>query len=294
MKQIHFGTQTLQLTGNPSDRYFQDGFSSDGFQSCGSYLQKILTPGMVCFDVGANIGLTALAFGTLVGKAGQVFAFEPSPKNFRYLEENSKINGYTQIHPIQKAIGKESGTLSFFETQDFGAGSFVSTQSDNMAAQHHQTEKISVPMTSVDEFVEANDLTRVDFIKVDVEGFEGEVLEGAKKTLAKFHPIVVLEFNPYCLVSHMECLPTHFLQKVFTTFNSIHVHYDAFDTIGKVEDIHDRHRLLHDGFLYHVVNLICSFEAHPLVGLQDSPKLSSLKLEKRDLMSKIKRILRPS
>jgi FkbM family methyltransferase len=125
-------------------------------------------------DGGAFKGETSFWF--LSKGAGKVYAFEPDPYNFSILTENVKRNKASdKIIPVQKALSNRIGTFSFCAT---GRGGSASREEGN----------ITVEGVTIDSFVEKEGLERIDFIKLDVEGAELEVLEGAIETIKKFKP----------------------------------------------------------------------------------------------------------
>jgi hypothetical protein len=81
----------------------------------------------------------------------------------------------------------------------------------------------TIPAITVDGFVEEQSLARVDFIKIDVEGFEKAVLEGATRTIARHSPIVLMEFNCWCLTAHSRINPLDFAEWIFREFRFVHV-----------------------------------------------------------------------
>jgi len=135
--------------------------------------------GDIVFDIGAYVGDTALWFSKAVGPQGKVYAFEPEPSNFAKLKANLERNKVTNVIPLQLALSENEGEMRVSS----GAGSSVKTQAG--------TGK-SVKVTTIDNFVEANTLPRVDFIKMDVEGHELKVLEGAHETIKTFKPSLAL------------------------------------------------------------------------------------------------------
>jgi len=117
---------------------------------------------------------------------GTIFAFEPSKENFKYLEKTAQLNG--NIVPVQKGISdkKANASLSFDTSGNTAASSFKKSQ-DSESKNFDIVETISI-----DEFVRENNLPRVDFIKSDIEGFERNLLKGAKETLKNFAPKLAL------------------------------------------------------------------------------------------------------
>jgi len=135
--------------------------------------------GDVVFDIGAYVGDTALWFSKAVGPQGKVYAFEPEPSNFNKLKANLERNKVTNVIPLQLAVSETEGEMQVSSA----AGSSVITQAGT---------GLSVKVTTIDKFVEANKLPRVDFIKMDVEGHELKVLEGAHETIQAFKPSLAL------------------------------------------------------------------------------------------------------
>jgi len=135
--------------------------------------------GDIVFDIGAYVGDTALWFSKAVGLQGKVYAFEPEPSNFEKLKANLERNKVTNVIPLQLALSEDKG-----EMHVSSGGSFSTIIQAGTGT--------SVEVTTIDRFVEANKLPRVDFIKMDVEGHELKVLAGARKTIKTFKPSLAL------------------------------------------------------------------------------------------------------
>jgi FkbM family methyltransferase len=142
-------------------------------------------PDDVIFDLGAYCGLTALGFGAQVGKNGQVYTFEPDPGNFAALERNVKTAEFANITAENAAIWKESG---YIELQAEGtAASMV------LALAPRTDSTVRVKSFTLEEYVAAKGISRIDCIKLDVEGSEVEILNSSRTVLRKFKPIVMVE-----------------------------------------------------------------------------------------------------
>ncbi len=146
---------------------------------------QILKPGMCVLDVGANIGAFATIFAEQVGVSGSVHAFEPQKQVFQTLCANIAINSIENVYTYNKCVGKDNKkllmpNLSQYITNNFG-GISAKNAEDNSG--------FLVETMTIDEMA----LERCDFIKVDVEGMEEDVLRGADKTIRKFRPIMYLE-----------------------------------------------------------------------------------------------------
>ena len=129
--------------------------------------------------------------------AGRIFSFEPSPETFSFLQQNIANNGFDNCRVFHCAIGSEVGEAEF-HSDSFSAGSHI--VSDAHVALN-STDTVKVPVNTVDAFVEENEIKRLDFIKIDVEGFEYDVLVGMRNTLKKFRPIIFMEFNSWTLIA---------------------------------------------------------------------------------------------
>ena len=154
--------------------------------------KAVATDSEVILDIGANIGCTALLFGNL---SKTVHAFEPSPTTFSYLERNISRSGLKNVFPHQMGLGAEPGEYTLTFSPLNRSGGYVSNQTQACAG--HTVENIVI--RQMDEVLQSLNVSRVDFVKIDVEGFEGQVLRGATQTLATYRPVVALELNHWCL-----------------------------------------------------------------------------------------------
>ena len=142
-----------------------------------------LRPGMTALDIGANLGTFTLFLAAAVGAGGRVHAFEPVEASRRLLAANCALNGLGHVEIHDAAVGAAAGVATVPEV-DFGrAGNF------GAAALRPGGSGRTVEMLAVDDL----DLAACDFIKADVEGHEREVLVGARRTIARFRPVLLLE-----------------------------------------------------------------------------------------------------
>jgi FkbM family methyltransferase len=141
---------------------------------------ELLKPGMFAIDGGAYTGDTAEIFSDYVGTGGKVFAFEPTEKNFKVLKERKLQN----CECVQKGLYSRECNLEFaqFDVVGGGANTFVQN------AVKWAEQVVVVPVISIDKFVEDNQIPRVDFIKMDIEGSELEALKGAEDTIRRHRP----------------------------------------------------------------------------------------------------------
>ena len=137
--------------------------------------RDLVKEGMVVLDIGANVGYYSLIVAQLVGEKGAVFAFEPAPDNLALLARNIKVNGFSNITPVPKAVSNKTGKGRLFLGND--------TVSHSMY-ERHEKGSIEIEVTSLDVFME-NINRPVDLVKIDVEGSEMRVLEGMLETIRK-------------------------------------------------------------------------------------------------------------
>jgi FkbM family methyltransferase len=174
-------------------------------------LQSLARDARLAVDVGANIGCTALL---LAGLARRVLAFEPSPTTYGLLLQNVARSGLANIETRNVGLGAESAASTLTHAADNRSGAFVSDRT--RASLGHVVETIE--LRTLDDVVSEQDASMVDFVKIDVEGFEPQVLRGAGRTLAGSRPVVVLELNHWCLNALQRTSVPDFLDLLRGTF----------------------------------------------------------------------------
>ena len=147
-----------------------------------SLLAGLVRPGMCVVDVGANIGYYLLMFERLVGERGRVTCIEPSPDNLVELRRNIEANGFQNVVLHEVAVGAAPGWVSVSGGINCGI----------VAAADGRSE---VPLERLDALVNGP----VDLVKIDVEGYEGQVLDGSVDLLRRDRPVLFLEVHPHLL-----------------------------------------------------------------------------------------------
>lgn len=175
-----------------SDDDYLDGIKGEFEPDMVRLFDALIKPEDIVLDVGANIGCTSILFGT---RAKKVFSFEPSPTTFRYLAKNIRAAQLENIQTVNCGLGKTSGRFELTFAPNNRSGGFVSNQIS--ASEGHQVESIDI--VKGDDFLADNAINHVDFIKIDVEGFERDVIEGLEATVVRDKPTVALELNHWCL-----------------------------------------------------------------------------------------------
>ncbi|MBL7977840.1 MAG: FkbM family methyltransferase [Bacteroidetes Order II. Incertae sedis bacterium] len=136
-------------------------------------IKSYLSPSDLVFDIGANIGQYAMSFSEWVPK-GAVVALEPDYKNFAFLQLNAALNHCENVTCLNIGIGREDTSMIFYRDTETGgrAGSFLK----EMVGAHYKGHKMDVAVKSLDSVIQ--DYGMPNFVKIDVEGFELEVLKG--------------------------------------------------------------------------------------------------------------------
>jgi FkbM family methyltransferase len=153
-------------------------------------LKQTITPGAVVLDVGANVGVSAMMMARWCGPEGHIHAFEPSPSPKQLLTEHLRMNGLSdRVTVCASALSDAEGTTTFYASGISGK----SALSDVNIGQ--SSEQVQVPVTTIDAYCRAKNI-KPSLIKIDVEGFEFNVLNGARNTLKEVRPSILVELHP--------------------------------------------------------------------------------------------------
>ena len=154
-------------------------------------LSKELKKGMTCLDVGGNIGYYTLLESKIIGNEGKVIAIEPSPPNFQHLKKNLEIQDAKNVVAYNFAAGDVDGSVNFLVYPESN-GSFTIPDGETTDL---PGELIKVPAKRLDTFLEELKIENVDFVRMDVEGYESHIIEGMKNTIKKFKPMFQIEVH---------------------------------------------------------------------------------------------------
>ena len=182
-------SRTFEITGSADDRSVIRSIAEGGGHYAPDVVQllrRIVEPDWVLLDIGANVGALALVVASFVPQ-GRVHAFEPMPENFGYLTRNIAANEVANVAAHQIALSDATGETAMSFDPDFGAGAHVSTRVA-------EGEQSTVRTMRLDDW--AGGFSRLDLVKLDVEGHELPALRGAVRTLGRFRPHLLVEFNP--------------------------------------------------------------------------------------------------
>jgi FkbM family methyltransferase len=183
---------TLDLRDDLSRNWYYWGYN--GYEPGTVRLFKELLKSKSCvFDVGANIGFYTLLAASAMEGRGQVHAFEPQPEVFRCLSHNNSLNGYLSSRLNQMAMSDVDGQELLFLPADLSW-----TNASLLMGFTQQHDKITVNSIRFDSYCEKNITSKVDLIKIDVEGGESKVLYGMGRLLDTWQPDIICEvLEPY-------------------------------------------------------------------------------------------------
>lgn len=155
-----------------------------------TFLEYALRPGQTFIDCGANVGYFSVQAGALVGQSGRVISIEANPRTFKLLERNLLANRFGI--PIHCALTSQTGEVELFMPKDWDV--YSSLKADALI-EGHADHSFKVTARTLDEVVAELALSRVDVVKIDIEGGELDVLRSAPKLLSSFRPLVVTEYG---------------------------------------------------------------------------------------------------
>ena len=156
-------------------------------------IQKIfaqhLKTGDVFYDIGANVGFFSIIAAKLVG-GGKVYAFEPGSENAKSIRHNAELNDFKQIEVIEKAVSNTSGTGEFLLAKYSGGHALATADAPPDLA-----GKVTVDLVSIDDLIASEQIEPPNFVKIDVEGAELDVLKGMTQTIKTYQPTVIYEVD---------------------------------------------------------------------------------------------------
>ncbi len=149
-------------------------------------IRKLCQKGMVALDIGANIGAYTFKMAQLVGETGRVIAIEPMKWAFNKLKQNMRLNNFQNLIIEKIALSNESKKeLTHFKSSWLKSGT----------SDERSKKKEIIQFSSLDEYLKNTGIDKVQFIKLDVDGYEFNVLQGAIKTLRRDKPKIILELG---------------------------------------------------------------------------------------------------
>ena len=155
--------------------------------------------GEVVVDVGANIGYYTVLLADKVGKNGKVYAFEPDKTNFEILVKNIKENDLKNVVAVNAAVGSRSGKLKLYKSKENLGDHKLYDQNPPVDKSTSSLKKGGSLKTEIVKIIKLDEYLadiKVDLLKIDTQGWEPEVIEGAKEIIKKNKPVMFLEYSP--------------------------------------------------------------------------------------------------
>jgi FkbM family methyltransferase len=222
--------QRYQAVSLSEYHYLRDG-NPENYES--ALIERVLKVGMTVVDVGANHGMFSLEAAHLIGRDGVVHAFEPTPRTRELLRSNLAANGLSSVKVFSSALGALPGTARLRVHNELSglntlAALDVTWNRQKLAAD----EIIEVPVVTLSAHAKSEGLDHIDFLKIDVEGFELSVIRGARELLReKRIDLILLEIGDVtCATAGIE--PIEVLDELETLGYGLH----SIDSEGKVCD----------------------------------------------------------
>jgi FkbM family methyltransferase len=211
-------------------------------------------------DVGANIGMTALALSRICTR-GEIVAIEPVLRTFQYLQQNVSKADARNVKTFNFALGSSEGSVLMQGHPSNFACSFIA---DNytIPANDHFSQR--VPVKRLDDIFPDLSLDRLDFLKIDVEGFELEVLAGAREILNTYKPIVFLEMNHWCLNIFRRMSIPEFRERLMEIFPCVYA-IDGLDFLDYVDQRNVHHINYHHVLKFKFMNLVAGFDRQDIL-----------------------------
>lgn len=174
----------------------------------------------IIFDVGANEGDFTVAFLGQLEKL-EIHCFEPNPNTYARLSQ--RLGQDQRVHLNQAGVANVAGTLTLYDydgSEGTGHASFLRETFDDIYPA--ATQEVRCDLITIDEYVEDHNIKKIDLLKIDVEGFEREVLEGAKRTIeAGLIETIQLEFNAHNLINGFSILKLSHVLSGFDIFRIV-------------------------------------------------------------------------
>lgn len=192
IKEVSYHGQKFKIIIDPRNGYLDEQVYAKKLYEphiVAEFVENIKA-GNTCIDVGANIGHHAIIMSQAVKEGGIVYAFEPIPFIRTQMEESIVLNNIKNIQIFSEGLSDAEGELNLnINEHNVGASSLV-----------NPGDGVSLPVQL--KTLDSYDFKNIDFIKIDVEGFEYNVLKGAESTIAQCHPKILLEYSPVYYQKH--------------------------------------------------------------------------------------------
>lgn len=207
-RQIKFLGKDRTIAGISAEDPYFSGLHDDYEWPFKHFCRRYIREGYNCVDIGANIGLMSMYISEFC-RPGRVVSAEPNRRVFSALQRNLATNGAHNVTPFNVALNERDGDIRFQENSAYGR---VDERGDAV-----------IEGVTFSTLLQRAGLDRVDFVKIDVEGFEPVVLRSALDQLRIHKPLIFMEFNTWALLSGTRTEPLGFMEWILNTFAMVHV-----------------------------------------------------------------------
>ena len=221
VKDVRIANKTYPVAGlSNSDLYFgaiTDDFEPDFHAFCRRFIQD----DYVCVDIGANIGMKSLMLSQYA-QYGRVIAVEASPEVGQVLALNVERSGERNISVCHCAVSDNDGQVGFAGNSAYG---------------HISQDGEKVPAKRLSTVLAEHGLTRCDFIKIDVEGYEYPILRDSLATINEHGSLVLFEFNSWCQIAHADVAPLAFARWIVENFSHVYMIRRSGTAMGELQRV---------------------------------------------------------
>jgi FkbM family methyltransferase len=184
-EEVEFTVDDIRFNMDPRTYIGAIMYTTGEYEPCSlRIMKKFLQKGNTAIDVGASNGVLTLRMAKSVGETGSVIAFEPSVFRFKQLEKNIGINNFKNITIENRGLYEDTRYENITDT------GFARIDKKHFLPQQYITHFISL-----DAYVQEKGIKKIDFIKIDTDGFELKIIQGAEKTLKRDKPILLIEMR---------------------------------------------------------------------------------------------------
>ncbi len=256
VKKVRINGKVCSIAGVSQDDAYFSAIGDECEPEFLNFCQRYIHDDYFCFDIGANIGMKALALSGFAS-LGRVATFEPGPTIYTLLRHNIEENAISNVDSMNVAIGANDGIVRFVENSAYG----------------HITESsggIEMTSRSLTSALTELKYPRLDFVKIDVEGFEFEILRSSLEVLREQGSLVYFEFNCFAQIAFDQPSPKAFLEWIFANFPFVYVvnkNTDSADRLSRVGG-DDVIHLVHQNMLDHgcVTDFVVTYDEMRLTG----------------------------
>lgn len=215
--------------------YFLGEYHSE--QRISSFWKNIIRKSNYIIDAGANVGYYTLIASKKIGSDGRIYSFEPVSKTYNRLIENVKLNNFSNIIPIKKALSHtDNQEIELFIADDKNWGMSSIYSHDRFAGYKEIAETLTI-----DSFIIDNEIDKMDLIKIDVEGSEMDVINGMKDCISKYDPTILVEINQDIISKKND-----YVESIYDNLKTLG--YDAFE-IKNSKQIKKLHTPIYDNLI---------------------------------------------